>query len=338
MLERLLRLKVHFNTLEGQNLLNCNLTGDQWETVRMIEKLLRPFMYMQRQLEGEKYATNSSLPSIVYFIRAGLGNVIEDNGGLVQETAQKLLDDFNGRWGTGASGTVVTVNVVRGARGRQVGVPIITQIASFLDPRFKKMKGFPPADKEVLVNTTIDRAVQIAEAIAVPPVPVAPAPAAAALPAAAVAPAAAVPGNEGEDHFGDYVAFLAMASDDEEEMNEGPVALTIRQLVTQEVLLYRRESVLEFKNSPLPEYSPLVWWKKHEPKYHYLAALARRYLCVPATSAPSERVFSSAGLTIANDRARMIPENAANLVFLHDAWHQQQGLALAELAEIDLGQ
>ena len=39
----------------------------------------------------------------------------------------------------------------------------------------------------------------------------------------------------------------------------------------------------------------------------------------PATSAPSERLFSSAGLTIANNRARLAGDNAARLIFLHDA-------------------
>ena len=48
--------------------------------------------------------------------------------------------------------------------------------------------------------------------------------------------------------------------------------------------------------------------------------MARRYLCVPATSAPSERLFSAAGLTIAKDRASLNPETADALIFLHDAW------------------
>jgi hypothetical protein len=42
-------------------------------------------------------------------------------------------------------------------------------------------------------------------------------------------------------------------------------------------------------------------------------------LSIRATSAPSESIFSSAGLTIANDRASLLSELAGSLVFLRDA-------------------
>jgi hAT family C-terminal dimerisation region len=43
---------------------------------------------------------------------------------------------------------------------------------------------------------------------------------------------------------------------------------------------------------------PLQWWQVQEKILPVLSILARRVLCVPATSAPTERVFSVAGLTL----------------------------------------
>jgi len=67
--------------------------------------------------------------------------------------------------------------------------------------------------------------------------------------------------------------------------------------------------------------NPLDWWKENSQVYPNLAKLAKKYLCIPATSAPSERVFSKAGLTIANKRAAMNGDLAANLIFLEANWN-----------------
>jgi hypothetical protein len=64
---------------------------------------------------------------------------------------------------------------------------------------------------------------------------------------------------------------------------------------------------------------PLTWWKSHQYDYPYLAKMAIKLLAIPATSAPLERVFSTAGLTIVKDRARLDSERANELVFLHDS-------------------
>ena len=46
-----------------------------------------------------------------------------------------------------------------------------------------------------------------------------------------------------------------------------------------------------------------------------LSPLALQTLCFPASSATAERLFSLVGVAIANDRAGLTPENAADLVF-----------------------
>ena len=65
---------------------------------------------------------------------------------------------------------------------------------------------------------------------------------------------------------------------------------------------------------------PLKWWKENESRFPHISGVARKFLSIPATSAPSERVFSAAGLTITKTRASLSPDHAAELIFLHDSW------------------
>ena len=78
--------------------------------------------------------------------------------------------------------------------------------------------------------------------------------------------------------------------------------------------------ILQNENGDRIHNNPLEWWAANQHKYPHIALLARWILARPATSAPSERLFSSAGLTIANDRARLTPHLANDLIFLHDVY------------------
>ncbi|KAL3048788.1 hypothetical protein OYC64_008294 [Pagothenia borchgrevinki] len=67
-----------------------------------------------------------------------------------------------------------------------------------------------------------------------------------------------------------------------------------------------------------PHLDPLDWWRVNETKYERLAQLARSYLCVPATSVPSERVFSAAGLILNRLRSCLHPDHVDQLIFLNN--------------------
>ncbi|XP_059916719.1 E3 SUMO-protein ligase ZBED1-like [Gadus macrocephalus] len=64
------------------------------------------------------------------------------------------------------------------------------------------------------------------------------------------------------------------------------------------------------------EANPLQWWKDHEVAFPALSCLAKKYLCVPATSSPSERVFSCSGNIVTCHRASLNPDTVDRLVFL----------------------
>jgi len=62
--------------------------------------------------------------------------------------------------------------------------------------------------------------------------------------------------------------------------------------------------------------NPLDWWRIKENKYPNVWKLARCVLAIPATSAPSERVFSAAANIVNKKRVRLKPETVDLLIFL----------------------
>lgn len=66
---------------------------------------------------------------------------------------------------------------------------------------------------------------------------------------------------------------------------------------------------------------PLEWWKQNSFRYPVLSKIAIRYLCIPATSTASERVFSAAGNIVSAKRSCLKPENVNKLVFLTQNKH-----------------
>lgn len=81
------------------------------------------------------------------------------------------------------------------------------------------------------------------------------------------------------------------------------------QLVKNEVTAYKAVSCISVNSDPL------LWWKTNEPIYPLTAKLAKRYLAIPATSVPSERVFSTAGEIVTARRFALTADNVDKLIF-----------------------
>ena len=64
------------------------------------------------------------------------------------------------------------------------------------------------------------------------------------------------------------------------------------------------------------EAEPLIFWCTHANTLPLLASLAKKYLCVPATSVPVERLFTKAGGVVTKQRSRLTPENSNALISL----------------------
>ena len=103
------------------------------------------------------------------------------------------------------------------------------------------------------------------------------------------------PGNEDDAQIVkrqrfDDCDFLDEDEPDEQDTSEAAAGALQRAAVQGEYdawLLVPEARVID-ANSPI---DPLAWWKMHDGQFLIIAKLARKYLAIPASSAPSKRVF-----------------------------------------------
>ncbi len=293
-----------------------------------------------KQLEGEKYATISLIPFLVDYLRKWIKNQVELHSIRLNERARtrdfleylirNIHKDFEARWGREGE-SQFNVEVQRGEKNRQKGIHPVVAIATALDPRYKGLRTFTNEDKEniweevhsIATNLSEDGEYYDDEDMA-------------------MNERNQVvrnrrdnmnnDGNEellmfmmemnqGENEFGINDEAADDNSIPDEENNNIHYRNTLRELET-----YKEMPILPIMsngkyNDPFTDF-----WKVHQKKLPVLAAMAKKYLVIPATSAPSERIFSKASLIISKRRNRLNPENAGTQIFLSGAidWYQNQ--------------
>ena len=311
MIERLLHLRFHIGVVcnSDPDSVLVNLTEEQWALLKDIVKILEPFMLAQQLMEGEKYVTLSLVPTVIERVRNNLrvASLRTDHSEYVARMLKVLTDTFTAEWGSGVPNTQYDEHKTVGYRNRHKGYRVVHMLAAFLDPRTKLLLTFGTDDRSkiivearrrMLLAIEPDREEQVEVPVDVP------------------APPARVP-----DKFQGLFDNLDM------QISLVPPVQTAEQIVDKELLSYINTPKLE-RMSPcgLHVNNPLEWWAAHVREFPLLSTLARKVLCIPATSAPTERLFSYAGLTIANDRASLLPENAAEIIFLRTAWRKVEEL------------
>jgi hypothetical protein len=115
--------------------------------------------------------------------------------------------------------------------------------------------------------------------------------------------------------------------DDDEDIEEMVVVATtatqktIYQTVDEELARFDQVKALPLYNHDGSYVSPLDWWKKHAASFELLASLAYVYLAIPATSAPSERIWSRAARILTCKRSKLKPEVTQSMMLLKENAH-----------------
>jgi hypothetical protein len=278
------------------------LTDEQWDTLQLLQDMLKPFHEAQTLLEGEKYVTTSWVPFHIKSIRQQLSAAVECSDDDIKALAKLLLEDFNERW---------------------TEWPRAVYISAALDPRTKKMRCFND-DEQAHAWDVVRAEMQALETRRCAVTASGVNSEQQQQDAGAASGAAVTEGSAGRSKLDELLGADTDSDDDDGMDVSADTAYILQQRIGSEVKLYK--SLPKLGNTSHD--NPLEWWQKHASAYPFLAAVARKWLAVPASSAASERVFSSAGLTVSSKRTSLGTERVATLVFLKAAWPVLERLRL----------
>ncbi|KAE8297845.1 hypothetical protein D5F01_LYC02317 [Larimichthys crocea] len=108
----------------------------------------------------------------------------------------------------------------------------------------------------------------------------------------------------------------AVGDDDTEVAGPAPKKTALEDLLGRSFSTEPAEGPNSSKQAIPLSGCPLKWWQDHCSRYPLLSQLAKACLAVPATSVPSERIFSTAGDIVNAQRSQLLPENVDMLIFL----------------------
>lgn len=284
--ERFIELKESINqTLPHKH--TGVLHDKEWKFLEWLTKVLKPFMMAQKFLEGEKTVTISSVCHLVGKLWKTINNSLngetrEDYLNLLNALANKLRAEYGG------PDEIFSAHKQLGERQRVVGFQKSHLISAIVDPRIKTVNSISLdelSELKGMIVSEMDSCQKLTSVL-----------------------------------NNDSVTYNQITTELDDSDTENFFGFTsntynsFQDTGNNELSRYLASPLLSWKCDPLE------WWRINQASYPRLAIVARKYLCIPASSAPSERIFSTAGLIITEKRNRISDELAEDIIFLKKNW------------------
>jgi zinc finger BED domain-containing protein 1 (E3 SUMO-protein ligase ZBED1) len=243
-----------------------SLSAAEWEILREVCQILRPFELVTVEISSEKSVTASKIIVLVNGLKTAINKMKTT---VTSTTAEQLV-------------TTISAEITR--RFKDFELTTTLARATFLDPRFKKMgfcsdSAFTTIRDKVTNALANERTTKDANGTRVQVQQV------------HAAPAAIM---DDDIIWGDFDRRLSTII----STPSSSAIIEVRQFL-EEANIGRHED-------------PLLWWRGRQTVYPGLTRMARRSLCMVATSVPSERVFSKSGQLISERRTRLSAKKCEN--------------------------
>ncbi|KAK7934198.1 hypothetical protein WMY93_005094 [Mugilogobius chulae] len=252
--------------LEQQKAIQQVLSADRkqrhlvptWQDIEVLEsisKALGPLLEFTDALSGEQQVTVSYVKPVLSLFNSEVLAIKPDDTELTKQIKQTILDYLNEKYAADS-------------------VDKLLGLASTLDPRFKHR--YNSADKIPAIESTLK-----AELLGM--LNEEENPATSQVPTADEDQAEEeedisepLPAKKTKKSFGSYFKKRQSGKDSEQS--------TVEKEMQSYLMIPEMDS----------DADPLEWWKTQEVNFPRLGKLAKKYLCIPASSSPSERAFSTA--------------------------------------------
>ncbi|KAM9328684.1 polyprenol dehydrogenase isoform 1-T1 [Pholidichthys leucotaenia] len=293
MLQRLKEQQVAISAtlIESASTHHFSISGPDWALLEGLIEVLQPFKVVTNMITSCRYPTISMVRPVLHMLLSTTLKVKEGDLkeiSMVKEVMAKVLSS----------------TYSQNSQSSQE-ISSFLNIATFLDPRYKKLPFLSIQERTKVESNVIEEAKGILEKhVTERPclddfslVSVEPPSKKQAL--QRETSASAVPQEN-------PLAAIFCQSDGDQSQEE------FHAQVVEELSNYKSQRVLGLNEDPL------LWWSNHAPLFPTLPKVLQKYWCVPATSAPCHRLFSSSGTVLCGKRNRIAPALVDMQVFLYE--------------------
>ncbi|KAM6892681.1 polyprenol dehydrogenase isoform 1-T1 [Lycodopsis pacificus] len=292
MLQRLEQQQIAITATLGESSSSHHVSfeGTHWALLDDLIEILQPFKVVANMITSCRYPTISMVRPVLHML---LNTTLKVKDGdlkeitMTKEIISKVLSSTYSQ-DTPPSQDIAT----------------FLNVATFLDPRYKKLPFLSTQERSKVESTIIEEAKAILEKqIAERPClddfsldsdeP----------PSKKPAPLQESARSSTQDN---PLAAIFCQFDTDQSQEE------LHAQVLEELSNYKAQRVLGLNEDPL------FWWSSHAPLFPALPKVLQKYWCVPATSVPCHRLFGSSGTALCGKRNRIAPALVDQQIFLYE--------------------
>ncbi|XP_029376000.1 zinc finger BED domain-containing protein 1-like [Echeneis naucrates] len=292
--------------VESSSSHHFSFDGSDWTLLEGLIEVLQPFKVVTNMITSCRYPTISMVRPILHML---LSTNLKFKEGDIKEISMTKE----------VVSKVLSATYLQNLPPSQE-ISTFLNIATFLDPRYKKLPFLSAQERSKVESNVIEEAKAILEkqmsdqsclddlsllSQEPPSKKMAPLQGSSACSATQDNPLAAI--------------FCQSEADQSQE--------ELHAQVVEELSNYKSQRVLGLNEDPL------LWWSSHAALLPTLPKVLQKYWCVPATSVPCHRLFSSSGTVLCGKRNRISPALVDQQIFLYE---NSRSYYEAELCEDDM--